>query len=459
MESTKYKLLLINPFNAYQAGVVYDANIISPPLGLGIVAALTPDNWDIEILDENIDKFEFKNADLVGFTALTSAAPRAYALAGIYKEKGIPTILGGIHASMLPDEALNYVDTIVIGEAEGVWRELIHDFESGKLKQIYRGKLLSLEGLPVPRRDLFHEAYTQDSLQTTRGCPMSCDFCTVHVFNGSKYRQRPIEEVLDEMEGLKHERLFIVDDNIIGYSKQSTERAKEFFRGIIRRGIKKDWVCQASMNFADDDEVLQLASESGCRLVLIGIESEKASQLQETNKKLNLKIGTDQYNEIFSKIQSYGISVLGAFIFGMDNDSKEDLYNRCEYILNSNIDAIQSTIMTPLPGTKLFERFEKENRIIYNKFPKDWERYFFQEVVHHPIKMSANELNETMQDIWSKLYDEKIMLKKLIKTLKTTKNPKAAVWAYFANVERHNLCLNGNMKPVNVEAFVGKLKS
>jgi radical SAM superfamily enzyme YgiQ (UPF0313 family) len=459
MEKKRYKLLLINPFNAYQEGVVIDPNTISPPLGLGIVAALTPDHWDIEIHDENFDPFVFKEADLVGFTALTSAVTRAYDLAAIYREKGIPTVLGGIHDSMLPDESLQYVDTVVVGEAESVWPDVIRDFEKSELKRMYKGELLSLEKLPVPRRDLFHPGYTQDNLQTTRGCPMKCEFCTVHQFNGSKYRERPIEDVLDEMETLKHDRVFIVDDNIIGYSKKSTERAIELFKGIIERGIKKDWVCQASLNFADNEEVLELASKAGCRLVLIGIESEKVDQLQETNKKLNLKIGTDEYGKIFSKIQLHGIAVLGAFIFGMDHDTKEDLYNRAEYIMNSNIDGIQATIMTPLPGTGLYKRLEKEGRIAYDRFPKDWERYFMMEPVHHPLTMKKDELMEAMNDIWSKLYDEKLMLKKLRESLKTTKNAKAAVWAYFANVERHNLTLNTNMKPVDVERMLGGLKT
>jgi radical SAM superfamily enzyme YgiQ (UPF0313 family) len=452
------KLLLINPFNSYQKGIIVDVNTLSPPLGLGIVAALTPDNWDVEIFDENFEEFTYQEADLVGFTALTSAVNRAYEIAQIYRKKGIPTVLGGIHASMLPEESLNYVDTVVVGEAESVWKDVIKDFENKSLKRIYKGELLSLENLPRPRRDLFHNKYTQDNLQTSRGCPMNCDFCTVHQFNGSKYRERPIEDVLDEMESLKHDRVFMVDDNIIGYSKRSTERAKKLFKGIIDRGIKKDWVCQASLNFADDEEVLALASKSGCRLVLIGIESEKVGQLQETNKKLNLKIGTDHYNEVFKKIQDHGISVLGAFIFGMDTDSLEDIKNRTDYILNSNIDAVQSTIMTPLPGTRLFDKIEKEGRLLYNNFPKDWERYFFMEIVHRPRLMEPETFMDTMYDVWNTLYDEKRMLKMLINSIKTTKNPKSAVWAYYANVERHNLTLSKNMKPVDVEKMLTGLR-
>jgi radical SAM superfamily enzyme YgiQ (UPF0313 family) len=454
----KKKLLLINPFNSYQKGVIFDTNTISPPLGLGIISALTPDNWDIEILDENFNEFKYKDADLIGLTALTSAVNRAYDIAGIYKQKGIPTVIGGIHASMLPDEALKYVDTVVIGEAESVWPQLIKDFENKKLKRVYQGELLSLENLPIPRRDLFHPGYNKSNIQTSRGCPMNCDFCSVHTFNGNKYRHRPIKNVLDELEKIKHDNVFVVDDNIIGYSKKSTERAIKLFKGIIDRGIKKDWVCQASLNFADNEEVLKYAAESGCKLVLIGIESEKIIQLQETNKKLNLKIGVDNYQKIFQKIHKYGISVLGAFIYGYDTDSKQDLFNRTDYILNSNIDAVQSTILTPLPGTRLFDKLVKEDRLLYSNFPKDWERYFFMEVVHKPKLMTAEELQEAIVENWKILYEKKLMQRKLLKSIKLTKNIKAAVWAYFANLERHNLCLGKKIHPVDIEKMLSGLR-
>ncbi len=459
MAKQSYKLLLINPFSTYQHDTFIDTNTLSPPLALGIIAAMTPDSWDIEIIDENFETFEYKEADLVGITSLTSAVNRAYEIAAIYRGKGIPVVLGGIHASMVPEEAQQHVDTIAIGEAESTWPEILDDFESGSLQKVYRGELLSLENLPVPRRDLFHSGYNIANIQTSRGCPMNCDFCSVHIFNGSKYRHRPVEEVLDELETIKHDNVFIVDDNIIGYSKQSTERAIQLFKGIIDRGIKKDFVCQASLNFADNKEVLKYAAASGCQIVLIGIESEKVSQLEEANKKLNLKIGIDNYQKIFEKIQHHGISVLGTFIFGLDTDTVQDLYNRADYILKSHIDGIQSTIVTPLPGTIMFKKLQKENRLLYTNFPEDWEHYFFFEVVHQPKLMSPEDLQGHMQKIWEKLYDEKQLHRRLLKTIKATRNIKAAVWAYYANVERHNLTLSDNMPAIDMEKILGNLKT
>lgn len=162
---------------------MYNTNAMSPPLALGIIAAITPANWEIEIIDENFDEFKYKPADLVGVTAMTANINRAYEIAGIYKAKNTPTVIGGIHASMLPGEASEFFDVVVSGEAEGIWENLILDFENNDLKHRYMGKLLPMKNAPMPRRDLFHPAYTYANIQTTRGCPMQCDFCSVHIFN------------------------------------------------------------------------------------------------------------------------------------------------------------------------------------------------------------------------------------------------------------------------------------
>ncbi len=419
-----------------------------------MIAGLTPDYWDIELIDENFDAFEYRDADLVGITVLTSAAYRAYEIADIYRKKGIKVILGGIHVSMMVDEAEQYADTVVIGEAEGVWNTVIDDFTNNRLKKRYYGELSELNHSATPRRDLFHKSYSYANIQTTRGCPMSCDFCSVHTFNGSKYRQRPVNEVLDEIETIENDKLFIIDDNLIGYTKQSAERAVELFKGMINRGIKKDWYCQASLNIADNEEVLKYAAESGCRMILIGIESEKIDQLQETNKKMNIKIGIDHYEEAFQKIHKHGISVLGALVFGLDSDSKEDIQNRARFAIDSGIDAMQATIVTPLPGTSLFKRLEKEDRLLYTNFPKDWERYHFHEVSHKPIKMTSDELMVAMDECWSTMWDAKTVYRKMLKTLKQTKNAKAATWAFASNTERHNLAFGKKKKAMDIEKLL-----
>ncbi len=439
MTTKRRKLLLINPLNASNKGLIIHKQVIYPPIGLGIIGTLTPDHWDIELIDENFDEFEYKEADLVAFTALTSSVTRAYELAAIYRKKGITTVLGGIHASMMPNEAKELVDSVVVGEVESVWATLLSDFENGELKRQYNGKLLPMENAIRPKRELFNKEYKFASIQTTRGCPMSCDFCSVHTFNGNSYRLRPVEEVLDELETIEHKMVYFVDDNLIGYGKRSQRRAIDLFNGIIERGIKIEWFCSASMNFADNEEVLELAAKAGCKMVLLGIESERIDQLQDMNKKLNAKMGIDSYDIVFEKIHKYGIAVLGAFIYGLPTDTPESMAVRTEYINTAAIDAVQATILTPLPGTGLFNRMIADNKVIANNFPEDWQHYHFGKVVFEHDIMDHETISSEISKNWDKLYNKNTLKKKFIRTLKQTKSPVAGIWSYGSNLQYYNL--------------------
>lgn len=435
------KLLLINPVNSRRAGLAINKNSRFPPLGLGIVATLTPPGWDVEIIDENFEPFQYREADLVGISAFTAAVNRAYEIATIYRDKGIPTVLGGIHASMCTDEALQHVDSVVTGEAENIWAKVIADFKAGKLQQVYHGELAELREMPKPRHDLFHKGYRFGSIQTARGCPMDCEFCSVTVFNGHRYRQRPVDEVLDELESIPQNMVFFVDDNIIGYGKQAEERALSLFKGIIDRGIKKQWFCQASMNFADNEDVLKYAAKSGCRIVFLGVESESADSLQEVNKKLNLKIAADNYERVFRRINKAGIAVLGAFIYGMDNDNPEALQHRTDYILSSSIDVMQTTFLTPLPGTRVFDKLKNEGRLLYHDFPTDWDRYDMTEVVHHPLNMEPAVFNEIYRNNVGRLLSSSNIRHKFFNTWKNTGSLFTAMWAYSSNMNYRNVFL------------------
>lgn len=433
MSNKKYKLLLINPLSTKRSGFSTDQKLISPPMSLGIIAALTPEHWDIELLDENFDRFEYRKADLVGITALTSQVTRAYEIASIYTKKNIPTVMGGIHVSMMQEEALGYADTVVVGEAESIWGNVIKDFENKSLKRIYKGELKPMVDSPQPRIDLYHSGYEFGNVQTTRGCPMSCDFCSVHSFNGKQYRPRLVKDVVDEFEKIPQDKVFIIDDNFIGYSKKSAERVVEICKEIISRGIKKDWYCAASMNIVDHHEALKYAAEAGCRMIFLGIESELIDQLEWANKKTNVKIGLDNFSKVYDIIHEYGIAVIGAFIFGLDTDTPETIANRTKYMLDSDIDAMQATILTPLPGTPLFARMQNEKRLIYDNFPEDWFHYDYAEVVYKPLLMTAAKLSKSMDLAWKILYDEKRLKRKFITALKLTRNPISATWAYNSN--------------------------
>jgi radical SAM superfamily enzyme YgiQ (UPF0313 family) len=448
----KHKLLLINPKNKFKRGIYHTADYGVPPINLGIIASLTPDNWDIEILDENFDLFEYKEADLVGFTALTSQVTRAYEIADIYRSKKIPTILGGIHASMMPEEAMQFVDVVVKGEAESVWSQVIEDFTNHCLKPLYEGELMSMVNSPYQRMDLYSKKYSMGAIQTTRGCPMQCDFCSVHAINGRKYRHRSVADVVQEFTSIPQRKVYVVDDDFYGYSKASAQRAKEICQGIIQSGVKKDWYTFTSMHVATDEEALKLMAASGCRLILLGIESEVTDQLESSNKNTNLRIGVDNYEKVYDAIHRQGIAVLGSFIFGLDTDTPESIMRRAEYFIQSGVDCIQAGILTPLPGTGTYFRLLAENRITHTQYPKDWEQYTFFHSVIEPKNMTSWELMELMKQVWEKIYDKDVLKRKYFKTLKSTKNPIAAGWALFTNINYRNTVFEDTRENLDFKA-------
>lgn len=455
----KKKLLLINPIKKGRFGFASSPVSCFQPIGLGIVAALTPKDWDIEIVDENFEEFQYREGvDLVGLTAFTATINRAYELATVCRNKGIPTVLGGIHASMLPDEALGFVDAVVIGEAETAWPKVIEDFCAGKLQKIYRGEWTDLACVPPARRDLFHPGYAIGSIQTTRGCPMDCEFCSVTAYNGTRYRPRPVEDVLDEMESMPQKHMFIVDDNIIGSNKAGKERAKALFQGMIDRKIKKDWFSQASLNFGKDEEVLRLAAKSGCTMVFMGIEAETSDALKSTNKQTNLHIGVDHYEECFQRIHEAGIAVLGSFVYFLDTDTPQSLEDRTQFILTSGVDVIQTTYLTPLPGTRLFKRFEEEGRLLYTNFPKDWELYDFTRLTFKPHQMDPGVLHPLREKIWPSMHNRRTLWRKTFQALWRTKSLRAGLFAYYANHSYRTIALEIE-NPRNLVSLLLRLRT
>ncbi|MFH2096484.1 MAG: radical SAM protein, partial [Bacteroidota bacterium] len=377
----KKKLLLINPVDRSRKGLWINHSSRYPPLVFGIIARLTPPDWEIEVIDENLEVFEFRKADMVAFTAFTSSVNRAYSIAGLYREQKIPTVMGGVHASVLPEEAEQYVDAVVVGDAENVWPEIIKDVENGTLKKRYHKPLASLAGIPLPDHSIFSKSYMFGSVHTTRGCPLNCSFCAVQSVYKGKYYMRPVEEVLADIEQTPWQMIAFIDDNLRGHSQESRERIYAIFEGMIERKLNKIWWSHVSLDVAYDEKFLDLAERSGCKLLFIGIEAEDDEALKEINKKTNLRISGSKYREAIRNIQRHGITVLGAVMYGLDSDTAVRMKHRTRFILRSRIDALQILPLIPFPGTQVFRQLDHEGRLILNDFPKDWYLFDGLEVV------------------------------------------------------------------------------
>ena len=427
------RLLLIKPVNPLYGRRARGSNGWVPPVALGIVAALTPEDWSVKIIDENFTPFRYADADLVGITALTSTVPRAYEIAQLYREKGIPVVMGGVHASMLPDEARQYVDSVVIGEAEAVWPQLIADFEAGRMQETYRGGFPDLKSMPVPRYDLFPRR-SLGAVQTSRGCPMNCEFCSVTAFNGNRYRYRPVEEVLDELERIPKKAVFFLDDNIVGQGTKNEERALELFEGMIKRRLNKVWFGQASMNLANNDTILEYAARSGCMMMLIGVEAEDPDALKEIRKTVNLGTLKKSYQEAFRRIHKHGIAVHGFFMYGMDVDTPEALRARTEFIRTSGVDSVKVSIVCPFPGTQLYERMRREGRLRYTNFPQDWAHYHFAEVAQQPKLMSPDELEGLVAEAHRTLHGGRAIWNRFRSTMRETRKFNSTVCALLTGL-------------------------
>ncbi len=428
------RLLLINPSSTYKGlGNVRETSW--PPLNLPYLAALTPPHYKIEVLDENIEAFEYQEADLVGITAFTSTVVRAYQIAETYRNKGIPVVMGGIHVSMEPDEALQFCDAVVIGEAEAVWPTVIEDFEAGRLKKRYEGSWLDLETLPMPQRSILKTShYKWGSIQTSRGCPMDCSFCSVTAFNGRRFRRRPLEPVMRELTQIPQKKIMITDDNIIGYGKQDIEWARSLFSSIIENNIKKIFFAQTTLQFGEDQELIRLAAKAGLKMVFIGMESVNPKTLESYKKNINLRhLKLNRYIELITNIRKAGIAVLGAFIMGSDNDDLSVFHSTLEFIKTAKIDVVQITKPTPLPGTQLWHSFNQEGRITNQQFPLAWQDYRLTKLVFKPKLMTQEEVYKGVTYLRNCYYSIGETIPRIVSTLFTTKSLQATLLAYKFN--------------------------
>jgi radical SAM superfamily enzyme YgiQ (UPF0313 family) len=360
-----------------------------------MVAALTPPEVEVSLTDENVTDIDFqKQIDIVGLTALTVTAPRAYEIADYFRARGVKVVLGGAHPSALPDEASQHADAVVIGEAEGIWPNVINDFKANKLQRVYRqSERPSLVNLPAPRRDLFAKGsyYITNTISATRGCPYSCSFCPVTSFFGHTYRSRPVEEVIREIETLNQKEFIVfVDDNIVGNPKF----AEELFRALIPYKIR--WVSQASITIARNDELLKLAATSGCLALFIGFETLSPANLAAVGKKFNM---VNEYETVIKKIHSHGIAIHGFFILGLDEDDEEVFKRTLNFAQKTRLESAQFSWPVPFPGTAFHDSLDKAGRIV----TKDWSQYEAN-VVFEPKLMSRETLQQQRHLVCREFY-------------------------------------------------------
>ena len=376
------RLLLINPSNPLISMLRLKENRwnryrIWQPLGLMALAARTPPDWEPSIVDENLgdpDYDALPMPDLVGITAFTTQATRAYELAARFTAVGVPVVMGGIHATTCHEEALDYVDAVVTGEADDVWPQVLDDARAGCMTGRYEGGQADLGNLPPARHDLLPVRYVFGSLQTTRGCPLDCSFCSVKTISGSGYRQRPIQDVVREMSLIREPGVLVVDDNLIGTRPEHLARAKELFRAIASADLRKEWIAQVTINFSDDEELMALAARAGCRGVYVGFESPTREGLGELRKRFNLA-GDRDLRSAVRRIQRHKILVVGSFVIGLDVDGPGIGRVVADAANQYGVNFLNVTFLTPLPGTRLWNQMQAEDRIELNDFPRDWQHY------------------------------------------------------------------------------------
>lgn len=379
----KYKVELITAESEASRFVRHRRLIRFPQLTMPLLAAYTPPHWEVTHTDEIVQKVNFdKKVDVVGITANTPAAPHAYRLAAEFRKRGVTVVIGGPHATLLPEEAKQHADAVVTGEGELVWPQLLADFEKGEVKPFYSSCALpDLRDMPRPRWDLIKgRVYGKGVTIATRGCPYACEYCSIPAMYQRKMRYRPIPDIVEELKHMPGRALIFWDDNI----GANREYAKELFKAIAP--FKRWWTSQATADVAFDDEFMELAAKSGCKALFLGLETISQESLNSANKRHNR---AEKYREIIQRFHYYGIAVQAGTVFGFDHDDRSIFRTTVEFYREAGLDSATISVLVPFPNTPIFRKLEAEGRIL----TYDWEKYNGKkDVVFQPALMSPEEL-------------------------------------------------------------------
>ena len=400
------KLTIIQPAIGKKDEKKYVRTWQMEPLAPAIIASLTPSDVEIKFYDDRIENISYdEKTDLVAMSVETFTAKRAYIIASKFREREIPVILGGIHPTLAPEEAIQFADSVVVGEVEGIWHKVIDDFKKNDLKELYHAEKTNLEGIQPDRSIFDGKNYLPLALvETGRGCTFSCDFCSIFAAHNKTHRRRPIQDIVEEIKSLKQKNVFLVDDNITA----NVTAAKELFKALKTLNIK--WISQSTVNIAHDDELLRLMVDAGCVGLLIGFESLSPENLKLMNKSWNISL--QNYHSALEKIRNNGLVLYGAFIFGYDYDSERTFKEVLEFAIKEKFFIAAFNYIMPFPKTPLYRRFEEEGMRVYEKW---WlgERYHLGNVAFKPKSMTTKELEDQIHNIRKEFYSFQSMMKRM----------------------------------------------
>jgi len=481
----KHTLLLVDPYprnNPYHLTASERRAVWFPKLSLPVIAAYTPADWDVLLVDEAVQDIDFDQpCDLVGLSIMTCYAPRAYEIATEFRKRGKTVVLGGVHPTYCPEEALRFSDAIVCGEAEDLWPQVVADFLAGSMKRMYKMEQFpALDHYISPRVELLSpDAYmTRQCSFTTRGCHFDCEFCSVSPFNGKTTRRRPVPEVVKELTQVKQWirselveriandtlwqafvtalriRVGIEDGTIFAFvddlHNSNRTYCKELWAALKPLNIK--WGCQSTLFLGDDEEMVKLASESGCVSVFVGMESLDEDCLEETNKPFNR---VKKFADEIKMFHDHGIMVNPGIVFGFDNDDESVFERAVNFLTKTHVELAYFNVLTPLPGTALFDRYNSTGRI----FDRDWAKYDGKHVVYHPSRMTPEQLQEGFY--WAN--HEFYSLPSIFHRLRGTNQRLVARWEMnrqFRKLVKRS-CPKGTLSPVAdvLKGLQGKLPS
>ncbi len=382
-------------------------------VALATIAGLTPRQHDVVIIDENQEKINFTDYydyDIIGITSMTQTSLRAYEIADEFRGKGLFVVIGGIHATVLPEEVKSHADAVFIGEAENTWPQFINDFIGGSPKQIYNQKNcppIQMETMPTPRFDLVARyKYPVVWMQTTRGCPHDCEFCAASVIYGRNYKHKNIEQVVAEIKEIKRHWKFAQ----IGFADDNMFVNREFSRNLISNftNLNFNWFAQTDISIGNDEKFLDLLKENGCKYLFIGFEGTSKNRLEKLNTNNWKAKKFDDYKIYIDKIQRKGIGIFGSFILGFDEDDESIFNDTISYINDNNLLGASITILTPFPGSRLRDRMQSENRIMHD----DWSYYTAWNAVIRHKNMKPETLEDGLMKVYSGIYNDRTYLKR-----------------------------------------------